>query len=87
MKFKKISYALMLTFGMALLSTSCTKYATDEQIQKLDETKEAAMAADKTIAEKRKVRDNLKAELDAKVKELKKLEANRDYIKRKTGKE
>lgn len=77
----------MLTFGMALLSTSCTKYATDEQLQKLDETKEAAMAADKTIAEKRKIRDNLKAELDAKAKELKKLEANRDYIKRKTGKE
>ncbi|MCC7429542.1 hypothetical protein IT568_01745 [bacterium] len=86
-KTKKISVSFLVLFSLALLSTSCTKWATEEQLKQLDEIKEASTSADQSIADKRKERDDLKAQVAAKEKELKELEANRDFIKKKLGKD
>ncbi len=56
--------ALAFAFGL-LLSTGCTKYASTEDLQKLEEARKAALSAEKELdrieAERRDVEDELAA--------------------------
>ena len=64
--------ALVLTFLIA-----CTSHPNEEQIQALEETKTAALAAEKTLADKKQERKDLEAKLEAKKAELAKAQAEK----------
>ena len=70
-----IMSALVLTFLIA-----CTSHPNEEQIQALEETKTAALAAEKTLAEKKQARKDLEAKLEAKKAELAKVKAEKTKV-------
>ena len=78
--------ALVLTFLIA-----CTSHPNEEQIQALEETKTAALAAEKTLADKKQERKDLEAKLEAKKAELAKAQAEKvtvlQKVEQKTVKE
>ncbi len=70
-----IMSALVLTFLIA-----CTSHPDEDQIQALEETKTAALAAEKTLAEKKQERKALEAKLEAKKTELEKVKAEKAKV-------
>ncbi len=70
-----IMSALVLIFLIA-----CTSHPDEEQIQALEETKTAALAAEKTLAEKKQARKDLEAKLEAKKAELVKVKAEKEKV-------
>ncbi|MCK5033604.1 MAG: hypothetical protein KAS18_08215 [Calditrichia bacterium] len=79
-KYAKISIMaiLVLTFLVA-----CTSHPNEEQIQALEETKTAALAAEKTLADKKQERKDLEAQLEAKKTELVKVKAEKEKVMQK----
>ena len=79
-KYAKISIMaiLVLTFLIA-----CTSHPNEEQIQALEETKTAALAAEKTLADKKQERKDLEAQLEAKKTELVKVKAEKEKVMQK----
>ena len=79
-KYAKISIMtiLVLTFFIA-----CTSHPNEEQIQALEETKTAALAAEKTLADKKQERKDLEAQLTAKKTELAKVQAEKEKVMQK----
>jgi septal ring factor EnvC (AmiA/AmiB activator) len=79
-KYAKISIMaiLVLTFFIA-----CTSHPNEEQIQALEETKTAALAAEKTLADKKQERKDLEAQLAAKKTELAKVQAEKEKVMQK----
>jgi len=79
-KYAKISIMaiLVLTFLIA-----CTSHPDEEQIQALEETKSAALAAEKTLADKKQERKDLEANLEAKKAELAKVKTEKEKVMQK----
>ena len=79
-KYAKISImaVLVLTFLIA-----CTSHPNEEQIQALEETKTAALAAEKTLADKKQERKDLEAKLEAKKSELANVKAEKEKVMQK----
>ncbi len=79
-KYVKISIMaiLVLTFLFA-----CTSHPDEEQIQALEETKTAALAAEKTLSDKKAERKDLEAKLEAKKTELAKVKAEKEKVMQK----
>jgi septal ring factor EnvC (AmiA/AmiB activator) len=66
---------LVLTFFIA-----CTSHPNEEQIQALEETKTAALAAEKTLADKKQERKDLEAKLSTKKTELANVKAEKEKV-------
>ena len=63
----------------------CTKKPSQEELQRLDESKAAAEAAERKLSELRQERMRLESELDGKKNELQSLENERDALQTQLG--
>lgn len=72
--------ALALLFGL-LISTGCTKYASPEDLQRLEEARKAALAADKELGRIQAERQDVESELAAKNVELEAAKEELELVK------
>lgn len=63
---------IALCMFLALSLVACSKHPNQEQLQALEEARQAAAAAEAQAAQKRSERDDLQRQLDQKKAELKK---------------
>jgi predicted exporter len=86
-KFKKtISLLLIVLFSISMLSiTGCGWKASEEDIKALEETKEAALSAEKALEEKTSERMDLEKKVAAKNAELAKVKADKEKVKMKVA--
>ena len=75
----KVFVVLVVLLFLGILF-SCAKKPNEEQIQALEETKAAALSAEKSLAEKQKERSELEATLAAKKKELEDVKMEKDKV-------
>lgn len=82
-KFKKtISLLLIVLFSISMLSiTGCGWKAGEEDIKALEETKDAALAAEKSLEDKKAERMDLEKKVAAKKAELEKVSADKEKVK------
>jgi len=74
---------LVLLFGVSTLSlTSCGWKPSEEEIKQLEETKAAALSAEKTLADKKAERQELEAKVRAKQAELDKVKKDKENVKK-----
>lgn len=71
---------------VGLLSFGCTRYATTQQLQELDDTQAAALAAEKTLVEKEMEKAGWEKKLAKKNAELKAKEKEKEQVERNLGK-
>jgi septal ring factor EnvC (AmiA/AmiB activator) len=72
-KFKSyLAKGVVLCMLSSLSFVACAKHPSKEQLQALEEAKQAAASAEAELAKKRSERDNLQRQLDQKKAELKK---------------
>ncbi|RMH61750.1 MAG: hypothetical protein D6677_11115 [Calditrichaeota bacterium] len=69
---------LLLVLGLSL--TSCGWKASEEEIQTLEETRAAALDAEKAYQDKKAEADDLQRQVDAKKAELKKAQAEKEKV-------
>jgi outer membrane murein-binding lipoprotein Lpp len=87
MRFKTVSRFLILSTFVAMCAMNgCTKRPSEEELAKLEEAKSAAESAERKLAELRRERMDLEAQVQAKEDELRNHEAERDDLKQKMGK-
>ena len=79
-KYAKIS--IMAVLVVAFLA-GCTWHPGEEDIQALEETKTAALAAEKTLSDKKTERKDLEAKLEVKKAELVKVKAEKEKVMQK----
>ena len=72
---KLLVISIFLILGLSL--TSCGWKPSDEEIQSLEETRSAALDAEKTQQEKKAVADDLQSQVDSKKAELEKVKAEK----------
>lgn len=78
---KAISVLVLLAFMLGSLTlTGCTKYANEDQLKLLDETKAAALAAEEKIGELESEKAGLERELQAKKAELDKANKEKETV-------
>jgi len=80
--FKKVKYILSFLMIAGLIA-SCTSHPDEEQIKVLEETKSAALAAEKTLADKKQERSSLEAKCEAKKAELEKVKKEKELVMKK----
>lgn len=83
---KRFILLLIAIFAVSLLFSGCTRYANKEQLSKLDQSEQAAIAAEKALADKQTEKAQLEKNLAEKQKELDAKKAEKDAIKEKLGK-
>jgi hypothetical protein len=76
-----------LIFAVSLMLSGCTRYAKEEQLNSLDETKSAALAGEEQVAAKEKEKAELEAKLAEKQAELKKVQDEKVRIQELTKEE
>jgi len=64
-------------FVVSLLLSGCTSYANEEQLNTLEETKAAALAAEENVSAKEAEKAELEAKLAEKQEELKAVQAEK----------
>ena len=72
--------ALLFMAGL-LMSVGCTKYASPDDLQRLEEARKAAIAAEKTLDDTKAERADVERELADKEAELKAVQVEFDYVK------
>ncbi len=78
---KHFKLFLILLFGVTTLSlTSCAWHPSDEEVKQLEETKSAALSAEKTLADKKVERQALESKVRAKKAELEKIKADKASV-------
>ena len=78
---KSLHMMLVLIFGAAIITvTSCTWHPSEEEVKALEETKAAALSAEKTQADKKTERQELERKLAAKKAELEKVKADKAKV-------
>lgn len=78
---KKLKILLILVFGLSTISlTSCGWKPSEEEIKTLEETRSAALAAEKKLAEKKAERQELESKVRAKKAELEKIKADKAAV-------
>jgi outer membrane murein-binding lipoprotein Lpp len=83
-KIALMTIAIFIIIG--ILSAGCTKYAKKEDLQKLDGTKSATLAAEKTLLDKQKERMDWEQKLQQKESELQAKKLEKDEIAKKVVK-
>ena len=78
--------SLLMICGAMLFFNGCTKKPSQEELNRLEESKAAAEAAEKKLGELRTERQGLESTLDSKKQELQKLETEKETLKSQTGK-
>ncbi len=74
---------LVLLFGVSTISlTSCGWKPSEEEIKQLEETKAAALSAEKTLADKKAERQELEAKVKAKQAELEKVKKDKENVQK-----
>ena len=69
--YNSVSMLLIALFVFSTLSfVGCTRHPNAEQLQALEEQKNAALAAEQTLEERRREKSRLESELNQKKKEL-----------------
>jgi septal ring factor EnvC (AmiA/AmiB activator) len=83
----RFGYFLLIGSFLAMSSlTGCTKKPNKEELTKVDEAKTAAESAEKKLSELRQERMQLESTLQQKQTDVHQSEAERDDVKKKTGK-
>ncbi len=78
---KFVSLILVAVFLFSLfVATGCSRHPNQEQIQKMEETRSAALAAEKKLAEVQKERQKLEQQVEAKKAELKKVQDEKAMV-------
>ncbi|RKY62436.1 MAG: hypothetical protein DRP95_01545 [Candidatus Latescibacterota bacterium] len=77
-------------WGLVLAATlggivGCARHPSQEELNRLNEARQAAALAEKELESKRKEKASLEAQISQKKAELQKLEAKRDAVKAKLG--
>ncbi len=84
---KKMTVLVMAGFFVASLAlTGCTRYANDEQLKTLAETKKAALSAEQKVADMKSEKADLQKKLDAKKAELEKVKQEKETVKQRLSK-
>lgn len=84
---KVISMAVLLAFLVGSLGlTGCTKYANEEELKLLDETKAAALSAEEKVTELEAEKANLERELQAKKAEHEKVKREKELVRERLSK-
>lgn len=65
------------------IMVGCTSHPDEAQIKTLEETKAAALSAEKTLADKKAERADLEAKVEAKKAELAKVKAEKERVQQK----
>jgi chromosome segregation ATPase len=87
MRLNNVSRYLVLGAFAALCTLGgCTKRPSEEELAKLEEARAAAESAERKLADLRRERMDLEAQVQAKEGELREHEAERDELKEKMGK-
>lgn len=82
----KLRVLLAILFGVATISlTSCGWKASEEEKQQLEETRDAALSAEKTLADKKAEKADLEAKVAAKKAELEKVKADKASVEAKAA--
>jgi len=80
---KAIKVFLLILFGLSTITvTSCGWKPSEEDIKQLEETKSAALSAEKTLADKKAERQELEAKLRAKKAELEKVKKDKENVQK-----
>lgn len=83
---KVVSWGLAAGFALSLgVSTGCTKHPNEEQLQALEETKQAALSAEQTLEQKKREKSDLERQLEQKKRELQKAKDEQEAVKRRLG--
>jgi hypothetical protein len=82
---RKILVALFALILVLVFVTGCTRYAKEEQLNTLDETENAALAAEQAVADLEKEKAELQEKLAEKQEELKKVQAEKAKIEKRLG--
>lgn len=78
---KKFKIVLIAVASIAMLSLSSCKWKpSEEQIKTLEETKAAALSAEKTLAQKKTERQGWEKKVAAKKAELQKVQADKESV-------
>ena len=84
---KVVSTAVLLAFLVGSLGlTGCTKYANEEELKLLDETKAAALSAEEKVKELEAEKTNLERELQAKKAEHEKVKREKELVRERLSK-
>lgn len=79
---KKFKIVMIGLASIAMLSLSSCKWKpSEEQIKTLEETRSAALSAEKTLAQKKAERQDWEKKVAAKKAELQKLQADKENVK------
>ncbi len=73
--------ALVLVFSLSFLTIGCTKYASPDDLKKLDEAQKAAISAEKELEQLKKERADLERQVSPKQNEYDDLKAQFDELK------
>lgn len=84
--YKIVSLVVIALFVVSSLSfMGCTSRPNAEQLQALEEQKNAALAAENTLEERRREKSRLESELNQKKKELQEAKAELEVVKQRLG--
>jgi len=83
---KCLTLVLIAFFAIAIFSAGCTRYANKEQLNKLDQSEQTALAAEKSLADKQAEQALLEKQLAEKQSELDAKKAEKAEIQKKVGK-
>jgi len=76
----KYAKILLMSALVLVFLAACTSHPNEEQIKVLEETKSAALSAEKACADKKQERNALEANLDTKKTELEKVKAEKAKV-------
>ncbi|MFQ6112581.1 MAG: hypothetical protein ACE5NG_00685 [bacterium] len=82
-------FIILLVMALFVLSSfsfiGCTKHPNAEQLQALEEQKNAALSAENTLEERRREKSRLESELNRKRKELQDAKTELEEVKKRLG--
>lgn len=73
-------FKILTVSALVFLMASCGWKASEEEIQTLEETRSAALAAEKTQQDKKAEADDLQRQVDAKKAELERVKAEKEKV-------
>ncbi|MDQ7051650.1 MAG: hypothetical protein Q9P14_01650 [candidate division KSB1 bacterium] len=80
-----VHWGLLMGFSASLALVGCTKHPNEEQLQVLEETKQAALSAEQTVEQKRREKADLERQLEQKKRELQKAKDEKEAVKQRLG--
>ncbi|RMF57213.1 MAG: hypothetical protein D6743_19265 [Calditrichaeota bacterium] len=80
-----LSFCAVLLVVSSFSFVGCTKHPNAEQLQALEEQKNAALSAENTLEERRREKSRLESELNQKRKELQETKDELEAVKKRLG--